>query len=183
MDLLYLDKYEIFIKKFDHFSAMLFHNCARLLNIKSVICLLHIKVKHPLGEYILDNQIFKFEGELKNRLLGKAEEFTKQTYDFSEHERKTKFINCWHLNDFESAAMWDFYLKSNEGIAIQTTFDRFKRSLNRSKEEIYMGKVKPFFTKRISFSHENDVRLLYSNNIDFNKDIWEKHQSRPCGIN
>ncbi|WP_431810600.1 hypothetical protein [Lysinibacillus capsici] len=160
---------------------------------------MHIKVKHPLGEYILDNQIFKFEGELKNRLLGKAEEFTKQTYDFSEHERKTKFINCWHLNDFESAAMWDLYLKSNEGIAIQTTFDRLKRSLNRSKEEIYMGKVKyidyrternfhrntlsPFFTKRISFSHENDVRLLYSNNKDFNKDIWEKHQSRPCGIN
>ena len=32
MELLSLDKDEIFIKKFNHFSAMLFHNCARLWN-------------------------------------------------------------------------------------------------------------------------------------------------------
>ena len=31
-------------------------------------------------------------------------------------------INCWHLNDHESAAMWKLYLKSNEGIVIQSTF-------------------------------------------------------------
>lgn len=34
MELLFLDKYEIFIKKFDHFPAMLFNNRARLLNKK-----------------------------------------------------------------------------------------------------------------------------------------------------
>jgi len=33
MELLSLDKYEIFIKKFEHFLAMLFQNCARLLKI------------------------------------------------------------------------------------------------------------------------------------------------------
>lgn len=37
MELLSIDKYEIFIKKFEHFLAMLFQNCARLLNIKIVI--------------------------------------------------------------------------------------------------------------------------------------------------
>ena len=37
------------------------------------------------------------------------------------------FVNCWHMNDFESAAMWRLYLKSNEGIAIQSTFRRLKK--------------------------------------------------------
>ena len=33
-------------------------------------------------------------------------------------------INCWHLNDYESAAMWKLYGGVNKGIAIQSTFDR-----------------------------------------------------------
>ena len=44
MELLSLDKFEIFIKKFEHFLAMLFQNCARLLNI-----LIH--PKKPLTSY------------------------------------------------------------------------------------------------------------------------------------
>jgi hypothetical protein len=31
-------------------------------------------------------------------------------------------INCWHMNEHESAAMWKLYLKSNEGISIQSTY-------------------------------------------------------------
>ena len=33
-------------------------------------------------------------------------------------------VNCWHINEHESAAMWDLYLKSNEGIAIQSTYQK-----------------------------------------------------------
>ncbi|OPD56279.1 hypothetical protein BVG01_25045 [Bacillus anthracis] len=116
--------------------------------------------------------------EIIHSQLGKAEKLVDFANKLAEHNRKNVFINCWHLNEYESAAMWDLYLKSNEGIAIQTTFDKIKRSLNVCKEEVFIGKVKyidptkhknliesylePFFTKRISFKHEQEVRLVYA---------------------
>lgn len=35
--------------------------------------------------------------------------------------RKTTYLNCWHLNSYESAAMWEQYSTNGQGIAIQTT--------------------------------------------------------------
>lgn len=35
--------------------------------------------------------------------------------------RKTTYLNCWHLNNYESAAMWEQYSTNGQGIAIQTT--------------------------------------------------------------
>ncbi|EJP83496.1 MULTISPECIES: DUF2971 domain-containing protein [Bacillus cereus group] len=111
-----------------------------------------------------------------------VEHVVKSVYDRSEKDKKNVFVNCWHLNEYESAAMWDLYLKNEEGIAIQTTFNSIKKSLDACKEEIFIGKVKyvdpakyknlnnsfiePFFTKRMSFSHEKEVRLIYAPVID-----------------
>jgi hypothetical protein len=36
--------------------------------------------------------------------------------------RQWTYANSWHLNEFESAAMWELYLKTPEGIALETTF-------------------------------------------------------------
>ncbi|WP_274307082.1 DUF2971 domain-containing protein [Solibacillus daqui] len=48
--------------------------------------------------------------------------------------------------------------------------------IDYSTERNFHGNtLSPFFTKRISFSHENEVRLLYSNNIDFNEEIYGKN--------
>ncbi|QUW39900.1 DUF2971 domain-containing protein [Bacillus cereus] len=113
-----------------------------------------------------------------NAQLENAEKLANSVMERAEKNRKNVFVNCWHSNEYESAAMWDLYLKSNEGIAIQTTFDRLKQSLNVCKEDIFIGEVnyidhtkqknlvesylEPFFTKRISFKHEQEVRLVYA---------------------
>lgn len=34
--------------------------------------------------------------------------------------RNTTYLNCWHLNNYESAAMWEQYSTNGQGIAIQT---------------------------------------------------------------
>ena len=85
-------------------------------------------------------------------------------------------INCWHMNEYESAAMWKLYLKSDEGIAIQSTYSRLRQSLI-DNEAIYLGMVKyidyeteliinninsysPFAYKRLSFEHEKEVRAV-----------------------
>ena len=89
---------------------------------------------------------------------------------------KLTFVNCWHLNEYQSAAMWKLYLQSNEGIAIRSTFDGLKDSFNNDKDnDIHIGKVKyisynkdlipegslfPYFHKRKSFEHEKELRAV-----------------------
>jgi hypothetical protein len=41
---------------------------------------------------------------------------------------RTTFVNCWHMSDYESAAMWKLYLRDH-GVAIQTTFEALVASL------------------------------------------------------
>lgn len=101
-------------------------------------------------------------------------------------------INCWHENEVESAAMWKLYLKSEEGIAVQTTYENLKNSI-KDAEEVYIGKVTyidyetqgidagnilgPFVHKRKSFEHEREIRALLmkwpptiDNKLDYSKE-------------
>ncbi len=88
--------------------------------------------------------------------------------------REIVYVSCWHVNDFESSAMWKLYLKSGEGVAIRTSFLRLKESLADSREvnggliryidytqdEIELGNFfHPVICKRRSFQHEAELRL------------------------
>lgn len=92
-------------------------------------------------------------------------------------ESKKKYaISCWQMNDFESAAMWKIYLKTNEGVAIQSTYQKLNLCLNKLDKPVYIGIVNyidydndlidwgnrmvPFFYKRKSFYHEQELRAL-----------------------
>jgi hypothetical protein len=96
------------------------------------------------------------------------------------------FINCWHANEHESAAMWKLYLKSDEGIAIQSTYRKLKKSII-DDEKVFIGKViyidyekeginissflSAFVHKRKSFEHENEIRGLVSRTRDLKTDF------------
>lgn len=82
-------------------------------------------------------------------------------------------VNCWHINESESEAMWRIYSESGKAIAIQSTFERLRGEL---KKDILCGEIKysdyrtatipepsyvePFMNKRESFSHERELRAL-----------------------
>lgn len=87
------------------------------------------------------------------------------------------YANSWHVNEFESAAMWDLYLKSPEGIAVETTFGRLRDSFSvEPTHRVFIGTVNyidydtmplPWdnslllaLHKRKSFSHEQELRAL-----------------------
>ncbi len=88
---------------------------------------------------------------------------------------KWTFINCWHMNPGESAAMWKLYAKTNEAIAVRSSFFRLANVLD---DQTYVGTVEyidfdrdwmpegntfyPFVHKRKSFAHENEVRALFT---------------------
>lgn len=47
--------------------------------------------------------------------------------------RNWTYINCWHANGVESAAMWKEYAGSTEAVAIQSTFQQLKIQLPGDK--------------------------------------------------
>lgn len=89
--------------------------------------------------------------------------------------RKLVYANCWHLNPTESEAMWQLYSPNNQGIAIQTTYQKLASGfLNSGNSLIGMvtyidyeldrftmnNFLEAFMHKRQAFSHEQEVRML-----------------------
>lgn len=116
---------------------------------------------------------------------------------FYEDIRKFTLINSWHMNEYESAAMWKLYLKSDEGVAIQSTFKRLARSFSKDKRyNVYIGRVNyidydtewipegnlfyAFLHKRKSFRHERELRAIIQvlpkkeHKLDLEREVFEK---------
>ncbi|HEY7311925.1 MAG TPA: hypothetical protein VH643_21355 [Gemmataceae bacterium] len=102
-----------------------------------------------------------------------------QTLEVYKSFKAHMFVNCWHINEHESTAMWDLYLKSDEGVAVRSTFKRIKDSLSSCPYSIDASKVRyvdyetelipvggdtsiyyPVVHKRKSYQHENELRLF-----------------------
>ena len=108
-------------------------------------------------------------------------EKTRRDFSFLNNAlRRSTAVNCWHINEYESAAMWKLYLKSDEGIAIQSTYRRLTESFDDYKDnDVWVGVVNyidyekepmpqeniysPFICKRKSFEHEKELRAVIVN--------------------
>lgn len=131
--------------------------------------------------------------------LKKLSEDNPEFLDYHKSHRKNVVINSWHINEYESFAMWQIFTKNNEGLAIQSTIGRIKEALApENRYEQHIGAVKyidykrdyvpldnnffPFLFKRKSFQYEREVRIvsdlsshkMYINegvkiNVDINK--------------
>lgn len=146
--------------------------------------------KHELWFTRTDKLKDPFEGTLSKMSLyidgvvpeqsAEYDRLVKIVRDSQNEWRKWIVVNCWHLNEYESAAMWSLYIKSDCGIAIQSTFDKLTRSFDGYPEKsVYAGLVHyrdydianvpvtfPFTAamyKRVSFEHEKEVRALIIN--------------------
>jgi hypothetical protein len=87
-----------------------------------------------------DPAILKVVKELFASQTNASEKYEK-TIKLRKEARDRFYVNCWHLNENESAAMWQLYLRSNEGVAIQTTTERLIDTFNTEPRTIYIGKV------------------------------------------
>jgi len=51
------------------------------------------------------------------------------------------YLNCWHMNPHESAAMWDIYLGGEpQGIALRSTYRRLTESITDPRA-VFIGTV------------------------------------------
>lgn len=95
---------------------------------------------------------------------------------------KDVYINCWHMNENESDAMWHRYTGSSHGIAIQSTIGRLIESIDTFNGKLRIGAVRytnykeigpeglnpiAYFTrKRLKYKHEEEVRMLYVKEVN-----------------
>ena len=92
------------------------------------------------------------------------------------------YICCFTMNDYENYSLWDVYLKpKKEGVAIQLTLDRLKKSLLPLEEEITSSIIKysnfkkydnksqltfgadifpQFLNKKGEYNFENEIRVI-----------------------
>lgn len=99
-------------------------------------------------------------------------------------EAPSHLINCWHVNDEESYAMWKLYTRYDHlSIAIQSSIGRLKQSFDATGERIWIGEVeyidfrkknfenrffnidmpntlKTFLFKWHHFKYENEIRAI-----------------------
>ncbi|MDO8159612.1 hypothetical protein FKQ51_20090 [Bacillus toyonensis] len=154
-----LDKESIFFTRSDKFDDK-FEGTYPILN----------KV---IRKHLYTNQLHDLNPEEQEKVVESFDDFEEKFKFF----RRFILINCWHVNEYESAAMWNLYLKNEEGIAIQSNVERLKKSFERPQETVHIGKVEyidynnavipegrlyiPFMNKRKSFEHEHELRVLH----------------------
>jgi hypothetical protein len=108
--------------------------------------------------------------------------------------RKSRYVNCWHISAHESSAMWSIYTSRGSGIAISSTYDRLDSALApTSGNELFCGKIRyadysdnadekipqnlfaNAMRKRKSFEFEKELRVVFwDNNIS--------HKALPNGV-
>ena len=94
--------------------------------------------------------------------------------EFREWVRQWVFVNCWHMNECESAAMWRLYARTSDAVAVQSTYARLAGCL---PDHVHIGEVSyvdydrsvipetnllfALMHKRRSFEHERELRAVW----------------------
>ena len=139
--------------------------------------------------------------------MEEAIEKSDEMADLHKRFRIALIINCWHINSTESDAMWRLYLKTNEGVAIQTTYERLIHSLQDNQDQIFVSKVRyldydkdiwyhehdypmrgydlysPIVHKRKAFGHENELRVFQKIEEAVDTPNYWDHQPNKIGRN
>ena len=107
--------------------------------------------------------------------------------NYKSHREKV-VVSSWHINEYESFAMWQIFTQNSEGLAIQSTIGRLQKALQPEEHfQQYIGEVNyidykkeyipfddlffPFLYKRKSFQYEREVRIISDvtqNNLKLN---------------
>jgi len=73
-------------------------------------------------------------------------------FRFAKAFRSRYYVTCWHMNDHENYAMWKCYTKSNDAVAIKTTYQQLVDAL---PNYIYTGIVRyiDYSTEKLPFGN------------------------------
>lgn len=122
----------------------------------------------------------QYEGTFSEPTFEEIKKLSINNPDFLNYyktHREKVAISSWHINEYESFAMWQIFTQNSEGLAIQSTVKRLQGALIPEKNyKQYIGEVNyidykkeyipfddlffPFLFKRKSFQYEREVRII-----------------------
>ena len=122
----------------------------------------------------------QYEGTFSEPTFEEIKKLSADNPDFLQYyktHREKVAISSWHINEYESFAMWQIFTQNSEGLAIQSTIGRLQKALNpENNYKQYIGEVNyidykkeyipfddlffPFLFKRKSFQYEREVRII-----------------------
>jgi hypothetical protein len=104
-------------------------------------------------------------------------------------------ISCWHMNEFESAAMWKLYSNSDEAISVQSTYRRLRVCVPKTVfigEVTYIDYETDAFSmangfnfimhKRLSFAHERELRAIFWESREGHDNEQYRAKIEPSGL-
>jgi hypothetical protein len=100
--------------------------------------------------------------------------------DIYQKHRENFYVNCWHMNEYESYLMWKAY--AGRGFAIQTTFERLQASLDASQAVVSGGVVDYVdFARDLTpvgnvFNHVATKDMPYKDEREFRLVFWDIDQ-------
>ena len=109
--------------------------------------------------------------------IRKLSENNPEFLNYYKSHREKVVVSSWHINEYESFAMWQIFTQNSEGLAIQSTTGRLQKALEAEKKsKQYIGSVTyidykkeyipfddmffPFMFKRKSFQYEREIRII-----------------------
>lgn len=136
-----------------------------------------------------------FEGTLTKAFMEALEAFAKERNDkfivnsvrqTAQLGRNSSYVNCWRMDEHESEAMWKLYCPNNQGVVLQTTYNKLVNS--SSDKDLHIGMVTyidyetGFFQaaenlfysilhKRKAFEHEKEIRIVTTQHYMENKPL------------
>ena len=128
----------------------------------------------------------QYEGTFSEPTFEEIKKLSKDNREFLEYyksHREKVVVSSWHINEYESFAMWQIFTQNSEGLAIQSTIGRLQNALKPEKNyKQYIGEVNyidykkeyipfndlffPFLFKRKSFQYEREVRIISDTSSD-----------------
>lgn len=156
-------------------SVWRYMDLARYLSLLQSSCL-HF-VRPDTMDDAWEGSFGHLNAELRPSLYG--ENYASMQHHFPQMRRQARMfnhINCWHLAEGESAAMWAIYQREGRGVAVRTTWSNLTASI-KAKRDVFGARLKyvdysatyipegnlfdALMHKRSSFQHEQEVRLIF----------------------
>ena len=119
-------------------------------------------------------EAFKQDGNLTDDVI---ETVLRQMFrEAAQNSARLTYVSCWHMSEYESAAMWAYYVQHGIGVAVRSTIARLMASIKDVPDAVHIGQVHyidfktavipggnafwPIVVKRLSFEHERELRAI-----------------------
>ena len=141
---------------------------------------LDLLMSHKLFMSRSDKFEDQYEGTFSEPTFEEMKKLSADNPEFLKYyktHREKVVVSSWHINEYESFAMWQIFTGNSEGLAIRSTVGRLQKALAPENQfEQYIGEVNyidykkeyipfddaffPFLFKRKSFQYEREIRII-----------------------